>query len=161
MTPYPYTVSSAADMAKIAECLVRLKISGILVDEALHLMLLTLAKVWATPPGTEAILDKSDVQSRVSLDRDVKFCGESVAQLIQCAVALNVAVPVVFQLACEPHWATLHKQQSIPEQGKSGHEALAALPDALMSGQLHASDALVGCITQALVNCSLPLPFKV
>jgi hypothetical protein len=162
MTPYPYTVSSAADLAKVAECLVRLAHSGILVDEVLHLMLLTLAKVWAAPPGRADSVDTDAVHSRVSLGRTVTFCGASVTRLIKYAVALGVSsIPVVFQLACEPHWMALNEQQRISEQSNSVDEAVATLPEVLISTRMHTSDALVSCITHALQSCKLPLPFKV
>lgn len=163
MCPYPYTISSVSDMAAVAEALVRLEHSGILVDEVVSMMLLTLAKVWAIPPGSADSMDAEAGAPRVSRDRTVAFCGVSVVQLMNHAVALGVtSIPLVFQLACEPHWVNLSQKQTRSEHRSSNvDEALATLPDAIICARLHTSDALVSCISRALIDCNLPVPVKV
>lgn len=160
MCPYPYTVSSVSDMSQASEALLKLGHSGILVNEVLNLMLLTLAKIWATPSlGGSVHLS--------ALRRDVgaslEFCGPSVIQLTKNAVAVGVSqIPTVFQLACEPYWAHVSRTQRTSHNlCTEEDEVLATLPQFMAAAKLRTFDTLSICISHALSVCSLSLPIKV
>lgn len=84
MCPYPYTISSVSDMAAVAGALVRLEHSGIIVDEVVSMMMLTLAKVWASPPGG---FDGGSLPS--SRGRTVEFRGSSLIRLVSTSIFLE------------------------------------------------------------------------
>ena len=89
MCPYPYTISSVSDMAAVAAVLVKLEHSGILVDEVLSMMMLTLAKVWASPSvGTDSV-GADAAGSKRSLGKTVEFCGSNVMRLVLFSTCLD------------------------------------------------------------------------
>jgi hypothetical protein len=170
-TPFPYTVSSVADMAAIASSLVELErfSSSILVQENLRLMQLSLAYSWATPPAAHIAASSTLSIPRRPQRQEVPFCGTALHLLLSSSLKLGARPPLLLLLAAQPHWAALDSR--LQHQTGDSHrasaesvtsvEALAALPDVLAHSGCTIADEVVRAICSALPQSAAPITLKV